>query len=160
MSGLHHHEKWFARGKSIFQNAHLPLDDKPIINTHADGIAAGNTMKEAIFHGLMEVIERDAWSFAKFSGDADDAVAIGDRPENKFLMDIVDHYVRASMEIVAKDIEQVITILKSHGYERLIAVDLTLPEIGILIIRIIVPGMEAFCFDKTRRGERLFRSQD
>jgi ribosomal protein S12 methylthiotransferase accessory factor len=59
-----------------------------------------------------------------------------------------------------KDIEQVITILKSHGYERLIAVDLTLPEIGIPMVRIIVPGMEAFCFDKMRKGARLFRSQD
>ena len=238
------------------------LDDKPVINTHTDGIAAGNTMEEAIFHGLMEVIERDAWSIAKFSGDAYDAVAIEDRPENKFLMDIVDHYGRAHIEIVAKDItsdigipviaafsqdlehetmipidgfgahldpkvamaraltevattralfiqnygfeglreefplycfrddteedprfyahaekmlrdmevgyhedllkdiEQVITILKSHGYERLIVVDLTLPEIGIPTVRIIVPGMEAFCFDKTRRGARLFRSQD
>jgi ribosomal protein S12 methylthiotransferase accessory factor len=59
-----------------------------------------------------------------------------------------------------KDIEQVITILKSHGYEWLIAVELTLPEIGIPTVRIIVPGMEAFYFNKTRRGARLFRSQD
>jgi len=211
-------------------------------------------MEEAIFHGWWEVIERDAWSIAKFSGDAYDAVAIEDRPENKFLMDIVDHYGRAHIEIVAKDItsdigipviaafsqdwsmkpwspstvsaliwirkwhgraltevattralfiqnygskgsgksslfmlqrwhrrgppvlcprgknapgygggfhedllkdiEQVITILKSHGYERLIVVDLTLPEIGIPTVRIIVPGMEAFCFDK-REGSAV-----
>jgi ribosomal protein S12 methylthiotransferase accessory factor YcaO len=119
--GLHNHEKWFARGKSIFQNAHFHLNDKPVIKTHTDGIAAGNTMEEAIFHGLMEV---------------------------------------GYHEDLLKDIEQVITILKSHGYERLIAVDLTLPEIGIPTVRIIVPGMEAFCFDKTRKGARLFRSQE
>jgi len=25
------------------------------------------------------------------------------------------------------------------------------------VVRIIVPGMEAFCYDKTRKGTRLYR---
>jgi len=238
------------------------LDDKPVINTHTDGIASGNTMEEAVLHGLMEVIERDAWSIAKFSGDACDAIAIEDRPENQFLLDIVDKFNRANIEIVAKDItsdigipviaafsqdlerESMIPIdgfgahldpkvamaraltevattralfiqkygfdglreelpayyfvdsagedfrfyahaekaladmevgyhddlledikksagiLQSQGYERLIVVDLTRPDVGLPTVRVIVPGMEAFCFDKTRKGPRLFRGQD
>jgi ribosomal protein S12 methylthiotransferase accessory factor YcaO len=35
--------------------------------------------------------------------------------------------------------------------------DLTRPDIGLPTVRVIVPGMEAFCFDKTRKGPRLFR---
>lgn len=236
----------------------FPLDDKPLIRTHTDGIAAGNTMEEAVIHALMEVIERDAWSIVKFSGDARDAVTIEYRPENRFLSDIVEKFNRADIEIVAKDITSDIgipviavfsqdrehpnmipidgfgahldpkvamaraltetattralfiqkygfdglredlpayyfmdnaeedfrfyahaekslsemevgyhddlledirksaRILRSRGYERIIAVDLTRPDVGLPVVRVIVPGMEAFCFDKTRKGPRLF----
>jgi putative methanogenesis marker protein 1 len=238
------------------------LDDKPVINTHTDGIASGNTMEEAVFHGLMEVIERDAWSIAKFSGDASDAITIEDRPENQFLLDIVDKFNRANIEIVAKDItsdigipviaafsqdleqESMIPIdgfgahldpkvamaraltevattralfiqkygfdglrdelptyyfmdsagedfrfyahaeipladmevgyhddlmedikksagiLQSRGHERLIVVDLTRPDVGLPTVRVIVPGMEAFCFDRTRKGPRLLQVRE
>jgi ribosomal protein S12 methylthiotransferase accessory factor len=238
------------------------LEDEPLINTHTDGIASGNTLEEAVFHALMEVIERDAWSIAKFSGDPGDAVAIGDRPENRFLLDIVDKFNRAEIEIIAKDItsdigipviaafsrdlkqedmipidgfgahldpkvamaraltevattralfiqkygfdglredlpayyfmdnaqedfrfyahaekdladmevgyhedllediKQSSGILQSHGYERLIVVDLTRTDVGLPTVRVIVPGMEAFCFDRTRKGPRLFRGRD
>ncbi|MDD5475221.1 MAG: YcaO-like family protein [Syntrophales bacterium] len=235
------------------------LDDMPPIHTHTDGIAAGNTIEEALFHALMEVIERDAWSIVKFSRHACDAVTIENRPENSFLLDIVGRFNEADIEIVAKDItsdmgipviavfsqdlaeedmipidgfgahldpkvamaraltetaatralfiqkygfeglrenltagyfteegteedfrffahaektleemevgynedllediNKTTDILSSHGYERLIAVDLTRPDIGVPTLRVIVPGMEAFCYDKTRKGPRLF----
>jgi ribosomal protein S12 methylthiotransferase accessory factor len=36
--------------------------DLPLFRTNTNGLASGNTMEEAILHGLCEVIERDAWS--------------------------------------------------------------------------------------------------
>ena len=236
------------------------LDDKPLINTHTDGIASGSTMEEAVCHALMEVIERDAWSIAKFSGDACDAVAIEDRPDNQFLLDIVDKFNRADIEITAKDItsdigipviaafsqdlaedmipidgfgahldpkvamaralteiaatralfiqkygfdglredlpaycsmdsveqdfrfyahaektladmevgyhedmlqdiEKAAAMLQSRGHERLIVVGLTRPDVGLPTVRVIVPGMEAFCFDRTRKGPRLLHGK-
>lgn len=253
-------EEILAPACAVYHPFHL--DDKPLINTHTDGIASGNTMEEAVFHGLMEVIERDAWSIVKYFGDACDAIAIEDRPENQFLLDIVDKFNRANIEITAKDITSNIGIpviaafsqdleqegmipidgfgahldpkvamsraltetaatralfiqkygfdglredltacyfmdsaeedfrffahaektlaemevgyhddlledikksagiLQSHGYERLIVVDLTRPDCGLPTVRVIVPGMEAFCFDKTRKGPRLFRGRE
>ncbi len=59
-----------------------------------------------------------------------------------------------------KDLEKSAGILQSRSYERLIVVDLTRPDVGLPTVRVIVPGMEAFCFDKTRKGPRLFRSRD
>jgi ribosomal protein S12 methylthiotransferase accessory factor len=56
-----------------------------------------------------------------------------------------------------EDIRKSARILRSRGYERMIAVDLTRPDVGLPVVRVIVPGMEAFCFDKTRKGPRLFR---
>jgi len=237
------------------------LDDKPLINTHTDGIASGSTMEEAVCHALMEVIERDAWSIAKFSGNACDAVAIEDRPDNQFLLDIVDKFNRADIEITAKDItsdigipviaafsqdlaedmipidgfgahldpkvamaralteiaatralfiqkygfdglredlpaycsmdrveqdfrfyahaektladmevgyhedmlqdiEKAAAMLQSRGHERLIVVGLTRPDVGLPTVRVIVPGMEAFCFDRTRKGPRLLHGKE
>lgn len=58
---------------------------------------------------------------------------------------------------IKEDIETVLTYLKAAGFSRVIVVDLTSPEIGIPVVRVIIPGMEAFSFDRSRRGERLYR---
>ena len=55
------------------------------------------------------------------------------------------------------DIQNMIGRLQSRGLDRLIAVDLTRSDVGIPTVRMIVPGMEAYCFDKTRVGERATR---
>jgi len=227
--------------------------------THTNGIAAGNTMEEAVIHGLAEVIERDAWSIAQYTLDFTDALFIGDRPENQFIIDIFRKLESAEIEIVAKDITSDIGVpviaafsrdlvhrrmlpidgfgahldprvamvrallevtttralffqkyglegmqgaplyldrgednhdprfysyrqksfselevgysqdilqdirsimkrLSSKGLDRVIAVNLTRQDVGIPTVRMIVPGMETYCFDKTRTGERLFKS--
>jgi len=56
--------------------------------THTNGIAAGNTMEEAVIHGLAEVIERDAWSIAQYTSNFTDALFIENRPENQFIIEI------------------------------------------------------------------------
>ena len=38
-----------------------------LFRTNTNGLAAGNTIEEAIFHGLLEVLERDALSNAEFN---------------------------------------------------------------------------------------------
>ena len=42
----------------------------------SNGIASGNNLEEAIFHGMMEVIERDALSYAEIKKDAGKRIAI------------------------------------------------------------------------------------
>jgi len=45
----------------------LSPEHLPIFRTNTTGLASGNEMEEAIFHGLAEVIERDAWSLVEAS---------------------------------------------------------------------------------------------
>ena len=33
-----------------------------IFQSNTNGLASGNRIEEAVFHGMMEVVERDAWS--------------------------------------------------------------------------------------------------
>lgn len=231
------------------------LDDTFLITTHTNGIAAGNTMEEAIVHGTAEIIERDAWSIAQYNRTFADALFVEDTAANGFIVDVIAKYEQAEIEIVAKDItsdvgvpvvaafsrdlhhEAMVPIdgfgahldpkvaavralleiattralffrkyglermqdslppyyweeeddprfcalqqkslgaipaeftddiaadirlmtakLCSRGLDKVIAVDLTRPDIGVPTVRMIVPGMEATCFDRSRKGERL-----
>ena len=58
------------------------------------------------------------------------------------------------------DIENVIAALKKQGLNRVIVVDLTREEIGVPVVRVIVPGLEVFAMDQERRGERVENAQD
>ena len=235
------------------------LDDVFMINTHTNGIATGNTMEEAVVHGLAEVIERDAWSIVQYNRHYRDALFVEDGADSHFIIDIIDSYEKAEVEIVAKDITSDIGVpviaafsrdmvhetmvpidgfgahldpkvamvralleiattralfidkygiegmqesmcayyreedetdprfyasdrknlsdiaveytddiyddiqilmmkLEARGLDRVIAVDLTRPDLGIPTVRMVVPGAEASCFDKSRRGERLMNT--
>ena len=41
--------------------------------------------------------------------------------------------------------------------EQVIAVDLTRQDTGIPTVRVIVPGLEAYCYDRTRIGVRVLK---
>jgi len=230
-----------------------------IMNTHTNGIAAGNTMEEAVIHGLAEVVERDAWSIAQYTQHFHDAIFIEDDRENEFIIGIFEKFEKAGIEIVAKDlttdvgipvvaafsrdllhqtmetidgfgshldpkvatvralleiattralfiqkyglegmcetaplylrqgedenprfyaynqkgikelevgysddiyddVQSMISKLRARGLDRVIAVNLTRSDVDIPTVRMIVPGMETYCFDKTRVGERAMKA--
>ena len=58
------------------------------------------------------------------------------------------------------DIENIIAALKKQGMDRVIIVDLTREEIGVPVVRVIVPGLEVFAMDQERRGERVEHAKD
>ncbi len=234
------------------------LDEEPLMRTHTNGLATGNTVEEAVFHGMTEVIERDAWSIARFNNEMNAALSVDDRPEYQFLHQIIEKYERAAIEVTARDLttdfgvpviaafsqdthhpdlmpfdgfgahldprvamarallelattrafflqkygierlrqpmpyvyaepeggdprfhapelkplgqmpshysndirEDIRTLLRmldGRGLKRTLVVDLTHPNIGIPTVRVIIPGLEVYCFDRERRGDRLFR---
>jgi putative methanogenesis marker protein 1 len=80
------------------------LDDQPPFKTNTNGLASGNTMEEAIFHGMTEVIERDAWSIAQFNNDMNAALVVEDQPEHHFIMDLITKFEKAGVEVTARDL--------------------------------------------------------
>jgi putative methanogenesis marker protein 1 len=86
----------------VFHPYHL--DEISVLHTNTNGLAAGNTLEEAVFHAMTEVIERDAWSIAKYNHLDGDALYIEDAPENRFLLDIVEKFEQAEIHVVARDI--------------------------------------------------------
>ena len=67
------------------------------------------------------------------------------------LSDIPD----GSTDDVLDDIEVVLGSLMNAGFDSVIAVDLTRPELGVPVVRMIVPGLEVSTMDPEREGGRL-----
>ena len=60
-----------------------------------------------------------------------------------------------STDDVLDDIEIVLGSLMDAGFDSVIAVDLTRPELGVPVVRMIVPGLEVSTMDPEREGGRL-----
>ncbi|WP_321506417.1 YcaO-related McrA-glycine thioamidation protein [uncultured Methanoregula sp.] len=240
----------------------LPHNYRGLFRTNTNGLASGNTLEEAIFHALSEVIERDAWSLVEGCRDTGPCLTDIDDPAlaemlRKFtdaqvevkVRDITSDIgiptiaavsddillkdpslltigigthtnariavMRALTEVAQsrltqihgaredttiadlrkkmgyertkringywyrdngtipyrdvpssdtddfqKDIQYIIERLADQGLDQVIVVDLTREEIGIPVVRVIVPGLEAFAMDPERRGERVNNAKD
>ncbi|MDP3396358.1 MAG: YcaO-related McrA-glycine thioamidation protein [Methanoregula sp.] len=240
----------------------VPPRHRGVFRTNTNGLASGNTIEEAIFHALSEVIERDAWSLVETTRNTGPAVVGIDDPviqdmQKKFadaqvevtIRDITSDIgiptiaavaddvllkdpslltigigthtsariavMRALTEVAQsrltqihgaredttiadlrkkmgyerakringywyrdngtvdyktipssdtddflKDINNIIAALAKQGLFRVIVVDLTRVEIGIPVVRVIVPGLEVFAMDPERRGERVKHAKD
>jgi ribosomal protein S12 methylthiotransferase accessory factor len=249
-------EEILVPAKEVYHPFHR--DEGILYGSHTNGLASGNTIEEAVFHALTEIVERDAWSIAKYNRNYGEPVAIEVTPENLFLIDIVRKFEEAGLEIIARDITSDVGIpvvaafskdlrhgdtlpiegfgahtdpkvamgralmemattralflvkngpdglrdtsplylthdeaiddprfavrsvkrlsqmeigyssditedlnacvarLRTHGLDRVIAVDLTRPETGIPTVRVVIPGTDAYCYDRTRKGDRLY----
>ena len=240
----------------------VPPRHRGVFRTNTNGLAAGNTIEEAVFHALSEIIERDAWSLVESTRNTGPAVVGIDDPvindmQKKFadaqvevtIRDITSDIgiptiaavaddvllkdpslltigigthtsariavMRALTEVAQSrltqihgaredttiadlrkkmgyerakringywyrdngtveystitssdsddfltDINNIIVALEKKGLDRVIVVDLTREEIGIPVVRVIVPGLEVFAMDPERRGERVKHAKD
>ncbi len=227
-----------------------------LFRTNTNGLASGNTLEEAVFHGLAEVIERDAWSLVEVSRNTGPVVRNVTDP---LIAEFLQKFEKAGVSVVLRDISSDIGIptfaavsddillkdpalltigmgthtnarvamlraltevaqsrltqihgaredtdladirkkigyertkrmnrhwfeirtekdcseipsfdsddfltdirlllrhLQERGVERVIVADLTREEIGVPVVRVIVPGLEVYAMDGERLGER------
>ena len=250
-------EEIYVPANAVFHPLPSRYDGVRLFRTNTNGLAADNEKEEAIFHGLAEVIERDAWSLAeitrntgavvkiqegeiralldKFS-DADVSVLIRDITSDvgvptfaavsddlmlrdpalltigmgthtdarvaimRALTEVAqsrltqihgaredtatadmkrimgyewmrkrnEHWFATSEEKdfesvnsfsldsddFLEDIKYTVERLRGAGLERVIVVDLTREEIGMPVVRVIVPGLEMYAVDGDRMGRR------
>ena len=238
------------------------INDINLFKSNTNGLASGNVVEEAVFHGMTEVIERDAWSLFEIKrknapeidletienpiikeildkfAEADvkvklvnltsdvDAATIAAVSDDTILKDpalltlgvgthldpeiavmraltevaqsratqihgtredtsravfmrkagyermkrINGHWFGESKEVInlneiknyagksfKEDIETTLKLLKKAGFEDVLFVDLTRPEIEIPVVRVIIPEMEVYSVDPSRVGKRLAR---
>ncbi|HOI12448.1 MAG TPA: YcaO-related McrA-glycine thioamidation protein [Methanoculleus sp.] len=234
----------------------LPVTCGRLFRTNTNGLASGNTLEEATFHALMEVVERDAWSLVEVTRNTGPRI---EGIDDGIAADLLAKFAAAGVEVTLKDITSDIGIptvaavaddvvlrdptlltigmgshtsaaiavlraltevaqsrltqihgaredtdtadvrkklgydrtkrlnrhwfaesetirfpqmpsfdsddfltdinhvtgrLSAAGLSRVIVVDLTRPEIGIPVVRVIVPGLEMYAMDQDRMGRR------
>ncbi len=57
----------FVPSNAVYHPYDAPGQSKQLFRSNTNGLASGNVIEEAILHGLLEVIERDALSIAEFN---------------------------------------------------------------------------------------------
>lgn len=241
---------------------YAPVADLQLFRSNTNGLASGNTLSEAILHGLCEVIERDAWSLAEvkrkvvsdvyagkdgllretterfaakgvevhlknltsdigmpvIAAAADDVqlqdaglltLGIGAHPSPtvaalKALTEVAQSrltqihgaredavmaegnrklgyermkrmnqlwFGKAATSIGIDEIEgmergdveaniaEAVARIRKVGLSSVVAVDLTRKELGIPVVRVVVPGLEVFSIDSDRVGRRLVEAE-
>lgn len=85
---------------------YYPNGDLQLYRFHTNGIASGNTIEEAILHGLFELIERDAWSIAedRDHAHADLIVDDDDSVAAQLLRKFEEHGVEIHLKDLTSDI--------------------------------------------------------
>jgi ribosomal protein S12 methylthiotransferase accessory factor len=95
-----------STGTSVLTPAHavfhpVAFEYMPLFRTSTNGIASGNTYEEALFHGLCEIIERDAWSLAEASGKGGPLIT---DITNPVISEMLDKFSAAGIDIYLRDI--------------------------------------------------------
>jgi len=72
-----------------------------LFRTNTNGLASGNVLEEAVFHGLSEVIERDAWSLAEAVKRTGPVVS---EVEDGLAHSLLEKFARAEVDVLIKDI--------------------------------------------------------
>ncbi len=122
------------KNKEILVPIHAVFHPVPSImgrlfRTNTNGIASGNTLEEAVLHGLCEVIERDAWSLAEASGNGGPIIT---DITNPMALSLIESFHREGVDVILRDITNDI------GIPTIVAVgdDVTLKDPTLLCIGI------------------------
>lgn len=105
----------WVRGSSLFSGEEIlvpaesvfhPYErENQLFRTNTNGLAVGNVMEEAVFHGLMEVIERDAWSLFEVNASQARDLGLEDcMARSDPVREVIKRLESASVEPHLKDI--------------------------------------------------------
>ncbi|CAF30612.1 YcaO-related McrA-glycine thioamidation protein [Methanococcus maripaludis] len=93
-------------GKSFdvpINSAVHPHDGKKLFRSNTNGLASGNSEEEAVFHGMLEVIERDAWSISELSKNTYRKVNV-ENAKNPLIFELLEKFKKAKINIILKDL--------------------------------------------------------
>lgn len=93
-------EAIFVPANAVFHPLPSRFDRVRLFRTNTNGLAGGNELEEAIFHGLAEVIERDAWSLVEITRNTGPNVRI----EGGEIRNLMDNFLNADVSVLIRDI--------------------------------------------------------
>lgn len=90
-------EEVFVPTNAVYHPYDAPGQCIKLFRSNTNGLAAGNVIEEAIFHGLLEVIERDALSIAEFTRNPGKELVL--TPEDGVNYELLQKFKDAGVDI-------------------------------------------------------------
>ena len=90
-------EEVFVSSNSVYHPYDSPGRCQKLFLSNTNGLASGNVIEEAILHGLLEVIERDAISIAQFSRNLGKEIVLTE--EDGYLYELASKFKDAGIEL-------------------------------------------------------------
>ena len=95
-------EKVYIPSNAVF-HPYNNREVKHIFLSNTNGLASGNSLEEAVFHGMMEVVERDSWSL--FEAFKDNKREINcDNSKNNYIQSLINKFSEANVSIKLIDL--------------------------------------------------------
>ncbi|MDD2338760.1 MAG: YcaO-related McrA-glycine thioamidation protein [Methanosarcina sp.] len=90
-------EEVFVSANSVYHPYDSPGRCQKLFLSNTNGLASGNVFEEAVLHGLLEVIERDAISIAQFSRNLGKEIVLTE--EDGYLYELASKFKDAGIEL-------------------------------------------------------------
>ncbi len=95
-------DKVFIPSNAVF-HPYNKEDVKHLFLSNTNGLASGNSLEEAIFHGMMEVVERDSWSlFEAFKDNKREILC--ENSSNNYIKELIKKFGDANVSIKLIDL--------------------------------------------------------
>lgn len=107
-TNLKDENKYLIPANSVYHPFN-PLDGINLFKSNTNGLASGNRVEEAVFHGIMEVVERDAWSIFEAKHSSMPEVNCKGS-ENQIINDILTKFKDANVNVKLVDLTADINI--------------------------------------------------
>ncbi len=78
-------------------------DNFTLFKSNTNGLASGNVLEEAIFHGILEVIERDAWSLFEAKRESKTEIDCTDS-ENSIIIELISKFKDKGVNVKLVDL--------------------------------------------------------
>ena len=90
-------EEIFVSANAVYHPYDAPGQCQKFFPSNTNGLASGNVLEEAILHGLLEIIERDAISTAQFSRSLGKEIVLTE--EDGYLYELAKKFKDAGIEL-------------------------------------------------------------
>ena len=90
-------EEIYVSANAVYHPYDAPGQCQKLFLSNTNGLASGNVLEEAILHGLLEVIERDAISIAQFSRDLGKEIVLTEA--DGYLYELTQKFKAAGIEL-------------------------------------------------------------
>jgi ribosomal protein S12 methylthiotransferase accessory factor len=94
---INDNNEYLVPANSVF-HPYVTSNDTSLFKSNTNGLASGNRVEEAIFHGMMEVIERDAWSVFETKRKKAVEIDLGSI-ENPIIKELLDKFKKEGIDV-------------------------------------------------------------